>query len=95
MEVIRLLNNSGVSLFGGVTTITSAKTKVTGLLLDENNYALDAPGSYHVSGDGATEIRRMFINPGQLRADDDTSSGALMVHVPQRQGVTTLIRQFY
>lgn len=65
----------GASLSGSLTQITSTKTKISGMLLDANNHALDCPGSRHISGDSATEVRRITITPDMAMADNDSNGG--------------------
>ena len=47
-----------------------------GMIVNSSGYALDAPGSYHISGAYAGEVRRVPIPPNLLMSDNDGNSGA-------------------
>ena len=47
----------------------STDCKITGMLLDGNGFALDLPGSYHLSGAGAGEKRTLTLHPNLVATD--------------------------
>jgi hypothetical protein len=49
-------------------------TRIAGLLLNRLGRALDCPGSFHVSGVGAAEIRSVPIHPCTVQTDSGTAS---------------------
>ena len=46
------------------------------MIVNSSGFALDAPGSYHISSAYSSEVRRIPISPHRMVADDDQSSGA-------------------
>ena len=64
--------------------------RVTGLLVNHTQYALNCPNSYHVSEYGASEVRMFVLVPSMLLIDPSTVQ---VVYAPASVDTVSLIQQ--